>query len=299
MKDVPYQAESKVRANDIEIAYDSFGEPGAPPLVLIMGFTAQMIMWDEGFCEGLARRGYRVIRFDNRDVGHTTWFTEAGTPKIGAVVAAMLRGEPVQVPYKLIDMAEDTLGLMDVLGIESAHVVGMSMGGMIAQTLAVHYPERVRTLASLSSTTGHPGLPQATPEAWGTLIKPAPMNLVGFIEHAVPVWRIINGPLVTIDEKFVRERARRTFERGVSLDGYARQMAAITASGSRRKVLQSVRIPALVIHGDADPLLPPAHGIDTAEAIPAAKLHIVKGMGHDIPAAFWPELIEAIAGHAR
>jgi len=204
MKDVPYQAESKVRANDIEIAYDSFGEPGAPPLVLIMGFTAQMIMWDEGFCEGLARRGYRVIRFDNRDVGHTTWFTEAGTPKIGAVVAAMLRGEPVQVPYKLIDMAEDTLGLMDVLGIESAHVVGMSMGGMIAQTLAVHYPERVRTLTSLSSTTGHPGLPQATPEAWGTLIKPAPMNLVGFIEHAVPVWRIINGPLVTIDEKFVR-----------------------------------------------------------------------------------------------
>jgi pimeloyl-ACP methyl ester carboxylesterase len=299
MKDVPYQAESKVRANGIEIAYDSFGEPGATPLVLIMGFTAQMILWDEGFCEGLARRGYRVIRFDNRDVGHTSWLTEAGTPKIGAVVSAMLRGEPVQVPYKLIDMAEDTLGLMDVLGIETAHIVGMSMGGMIAQTTAIHYPERVRTLTSLSSTTGHPGLPQATPEAWETLIKPAPVDKEGFVEHAVPIWRIINGPLVTIDEHFIRERARRTFERGVSLAGYARQMAAITASGSRRKALQSVRVPALVIHGDADPLLPLAHGIDTAEAIPGAKLHIVKGMGHDIPALFWPELIEAIAGHAR
>jgi pimeloyl-ACP methyl ester carboxylesterase len=299
MKDVAYQAESKVRANDIEIAYDSFGESGAPPLVLIMGFTAQMIMWDEGFCEGLARRGYRVIRFDNRDVGHTTWLTEAGTPKIGDLVAAMLRGEPVRVPYKLIDMAEDTLGLMDVLGIESAHVVGMSMGGMIAQTMAVHYPERVKTFTSLSSTTGHPGLPQATPEAWEMLTKPAPMDREGFIEHAVPVWRVINGPQMTIDEDFIRRRARRTFERGVSLEGYARQMAAITASGSRRKALQSVRIPALVIHGDADPLLPPAHGIATAEAIPGAKLHIVKGMGHDIPPVVWPELIEAVAGHAR
>ena len=299
MKDVHYQAESKVRANGIEIAYDSFGEPGAPPLVLIMGFTAQMILWDEGFCEGLARRGYRVIRFDNRDVGHTSWFTEAGTPRIGVLVAALMRGEAVHVPYKLIDMAEDTLGLMDVLGIESAHVVGMSMGGMIAQTMAVHFPERLRTLTSLSSTTGHPGLPQATPEAWEMLTKPAPMDREGFVEHAVPVWRVINGPLVTIDEEFIRERARRTFERGISLEGYARQMAAITASGSRRKALRSVRVPALVIHGDSDPLLPPAHGIDTAEAIPGAKLHIVKGMGHDIPSVFWAELIEAIAGHAR
>jgi len=299
MEDVAYQAESRVRANGIEIAYDTFGESEAPPLVLIMGFTAQMIMWDEGFCEGLARRGYRVIRFDNRDVGHTTWFREAGTPKIGALVAALLRGEPIQVPYKLIDMAGDTLGLMDVLGIESAHVVGMSMGGMIAQTMAVHYPERVRTLTSLSSTTGHPGLPQATPAAWEMLTKPAPMDREGFVEHAVPVWRVINGPLVTIDEKFIRERARRTFERGVSLAGYARQMAAITASGSRRRALRSVRVPALVIHGDVDPLLPLAHGIDTAEAIPEAMLHVVKGMGHDIPAVFWPELIEAIAGHAR
>lgn len=299
MKDVAYQAESKVRANGIEIAYDSFGESVSPPLMLIMGFTAQMVMWDEGFCEGLARRGYRVIRFDNRDVGHSTWFTEAGTPKIGALVAAMLRGEPFRVPYKLIDMAEDTLGLMDVLGIESAHVAGMSMGGMIAQTMAVHYPERVKTLTSLSSTTGHPGLPQATPEAWEMLTKPAPMDREGFIDHAVPVWRVINGPQMTIDEDFIRRRARRTFERGVSREGYARQMAAITASGSRRKALQSVHVPTLVIHGDADPLLPLVHGIATAEAIPGAKLRIVKGMGHDIPPVVWPELIEAIAGHAR
>ncbi len=300
MNDVPYQEELRVRANGIEIAYDSFGDVGAPPLILIMGFTMPMITWDEKFCEQFARKGYRVIRFDNRDIGHSGWLNEKGVPNIPQLAMSLMQGKPVEVPYKLIDMAEDVVGLMDALGIESAHVVGMSMGGMIAQTLAIHYPHRMRTLTSFSSSmwTLDPAMPRPTPEASEVLMKPIPTDKEGFIESSVKAWQVICGTAMPIDEAFLMDRARRVFERGVSLPGLARQMAAIMASGSRREALRSAKMPTLVLHGDADPLIPPAHGIATAETIPGAKLHLVKGMGHDVPPAAWSELIDAMAGHA-
>jgi len=301
MVDVPYQTESRVRANGIEIAYDSFGDTGAPPLILIMGFTMPMITWDEEFCKILAHEGYRVIRFDNRDIGHSTWLTEAGIPNLQQVGLSLAQGKAPVVPYLLRDMAEDVLGLMDALAIESAHIVGMSMGGMIAQALAIHYPQRVRTLTSFASTMWSldPALPRPTPEASEVLMKPVPMDPDGYLKATVRAWQVICGPAMPIDEAFLRERARRVFERGVSLPGLARQMAAIMASGSRREALRTLTVPTLVLHGDSDPLIPPAHAVATAETIPGARLHLVKGMGHDVPPAAWSELIAAIAEHAR
>ena len=300
MHHVYYEAESRVQANGVEIAYDGFGEPGAPPLILIMGFTMPMITWDEKFCEQLACKGYRVIRFDNRDIGHSTWLNDAGIPDIQQIGLSLKEGKSADVPYRLHDMASDVLGLMDALGIESAHIAGMSMGGMIAQTMTIHYPERVRTLTSLSSSmwTLDPTLPYPTPEALEVLTKPISMDREGFIAGSLKAWQVIGGTTMPLDEAFLRERARRIFERGVSLPGLARQIAAIMVAGSRREALRSVAVPTLVIHGDADPLIPFAHGVATAETIPGAKLHIVKGMGHDVPPQAWFELIEAIASHA-
>lgn len=300
MSDVHYEPETKVRANGIDIAYDSFGDPAAPPLILIMGFTMQMVAWDEVFCQRLAERGFRVIRFDNRDIGHSSWLSDAGIPDIARLGLALFQGTPLDVPYRLLDMAGDVVGLMDALSICSAHIVGMSMGGMIAQTLAIHHPERIRTLTSYGSTAWslNPDLPHPTREASAVLMQPIPMDRDGFIAGFVRAWQVIGGSQMPVDEAILRERARQFFERGISLPGLARQMAAIMASGSRREALRNLRIPSLVIHGDADPLIPLAHGIDTAQTIPGAKLHIVKGMGHEIPPVAWPEIIDILTEHA-
>jgi pimeloyl-ACP methyl ester carboxylesterase len=300
MDNVLYQAESRVRANGIEIAYDSFGDPGAPPLILIMGFSMPMIVWDERFCEQLARRGYWVIRFDNRDIGHSTWLNKAGILNMRQLESALRQGKPVDVPYRLSDMAGDVVGLMDALKVPSAHVVGMSMGGMIAQIMAIQYPQRMRTLTSFSSTMWSldPTLPGPTPEAMDVLMTPSPKDRDGFIRSSLKSWQVLCGPFMPMDEAFLAQRAGRVFDRGVSRPGLARQLAAIWASGSRQEALRSVTVPTLVLHGDADPLVRPAHGMATAETIPGAKLHMIKGMGHDVPHAAWAELIEAIAGHA-
>jgi pimeloyl-ACP methyl ester carboxylesterase len=295
---VPYNDPLKVKVNGIEIVYDSFGETSASPLLLIMGLGEQMVTWDEDFCKILATQGYWVIRFDNRDVGLSTRFDEAGVPDILALMQALAQGEAVQVPYTLRDLADDTVGLLDALGIEAAHLVGISMGGMIAQEMAIHYPERVRTLTSMLSSTGHPDLPSPKPEAQILLVTPPPRDREGYLEHAVETWRVFSGPGFPIDEDRIKERAGRCFDRGLSPAGTARQLAAILASGSRREALQSVRIPTLVIHGDADPLVPVECGKDTANSIPGAELMIIEGMGHDLPVAVAPRVIEAIARHA-
>jgi pimeloyl-ACP methyl ester carboxylesterase len=254
----------------------------------------QMIGWDEEFYMALATRGYWVIRFDNRDVGLSTRFNEAGVPNI----LALMQGEAIQTPYSLGDMADDTVGLLDALEIDSAHVVGVSMGGMIAQMITIHHPDRVRTLTSIMSSTGDPGLPPPKPEAAAILVTPVSTDRASYIEQTVLTWRVLNGPVLPFDEERTRERAGRFFDRGLSPVGVARQLAAILASGSRKEALKTVTTPTLVVHGDADPLVPVEGGIDTADTIPGAELMIIEGMGHDLPPSVAPQVIEAIVRHA-
>jgi pimeloyl-ACP methyl ester carboxylesterase len=268
-------------------------------MLLIMGLGAQMIAWDEDFCAALAAQGYWVIRFDNRDIGLSTKLDEAGTPNALALLQAQVQGEPIQAPYTLRDMAEDSAGLLKALEIESAHVVGVSMGGMIAQEMAIHHPNRVRTLTSIMSSTGDPELPPPKPEALSILVKKAPTDRKGYIKYSIKTWRTLSGPGFGVDEDRIVERADRFFDRGLSIAGTARQLAAILASGSRKEALKSLSVPTLVIHGDADPLVPVEGGIDTANSIPGAELLIIEGMGHDLPPALAPRVIEAIAGHTR
>ena len=286
-------------ANGIELVYDTFGDPAAPPLVLIMGLASQMIAWDEEFCAQLAARGYWVIRFDNRDIGLSTRFESSGVPDVMALLQSVMFGKPVEAPYTLRDMADDVVGLFDALDISTAHIVGASMGGAIAQELAIHYPDRLRTMTSIMSSTGEPDLPPPTPEALKVILTPAPTDPAAYFESYARTWQVLRGPGFALDAARDPERAQRTFQRGLNPAGAARQLAAIWASGGRKKALRSVRVPTLVIHGDADPLVAVAGGVATADAIPGAKLLIIEGMGHALPISMWPKIINAIAQHAR
>jgi len=285
-------------ANGIRLCYDTFGDANAPPLVLVMGLAAQMIAWDDAFCAQLAARGYRVIRFDNRDIGLSTRFDAAGVPDIGAALMAALQGKAVSAPYRLEDMALDTVGLLDALGIERAHVVGASMGGAIAQTLAIHHPQRLRTLTSIMATSGAPGLPPPTPEAMAVLMKPTPADFESYAQSYAQTWKVLRAGSFPEDEARDRAKAEQNFARGLSPAGVARQLAAILASGSRQPALASVTVPTLVIHGDADPLVPLACGLDVARTVPGSRLAVMEGMGHALPISFWPRIIDAIAAHA-
>jgi pimeloyl-ACP methyl ester carboxylesterase len=287
------------KANGIELCYDTFGDRDAPALVLIMGLAAQMIAWDEEFCSQLASRGYWVIRFDNRDIGLSTKFAQHGVPNVLAVLTGQVQGDAIKVPYTLRDMADDTVGLMDALAIKSAHVVGVSMGGAIAQEMAIRHPERLRTLTSIMSSTGEPGLPMPTPEALEILLAQTPTDREGYFARHAQTWRVLRGPGFPLDEARDLERAARNFDRGLNPPGVARQLAAVVTSGSRKEALGSVKVPTLVIHGDADPLVRLEGGVATANAIPGAKLLVVKGMGHALPIPMWPQIIDAIDGHAR
>lgn len=288
-----------VKANGIQIEYDTFGDRGGRPLLLIMGLGTQMIAWDEDFCRQLAERGQFVIRFDNRDVGLSSKLEAAGVPNVLKAMAAAVKGEAVRAPYSLEDMAEDTVGLLDVLGLDSAHVCGASMGGMIAQTLALRHPARLKSLISIMSSTGNPRLPQAKPEVMQVLLKPAPAEREAFIEHMLKTWRTIAGQGFPFDEDRMRAQMARSFDRCYCPAGAVRQLMAIIAQGNRKPALAAVRVPTLVIHGAEDPLVPVAAGRDTAEAIPGAKLLILEGMGHDLPPALWPKLVEAISAHTQ
>ncbi len=291
---VQQSSEKKVKANGIDLVYDTFGDPSNPPILLIMGLGGQMIAWDERFCKMLVDQGFWVIRFDNRDIGQSTHFTQAGVPNI----LGLLQGQTVEVPYRLMEMAQDAVGLLDALDIDKAHIVGASMGGMIAQEIAIHYPERVHTLTSMISTTGDPQLPTAKPEVLAMLITPASPGREGAIENGLKIWRVLSGPKYPMDEADQREREGTAFDREADLTGVARQFAAIMASGSRKEGLQSVHVPALVIHGSADPLVPVEGGIATAEAIAGSKLEIFEGMGHQLPPEIWPRLVELIVSNA-
>ena len=289
---------ARVRTNGIEIEYEVFGPETGPPMVLIMGLGAQMILWRDDFCQMLVDRGYRVIRFDNRDIGRSTWLDHLGVPNVMALMSAAASGQPAEAPYRLADMAADTAGLLDALGIERAHIVGASMGGMIAQTFAIQYPQRTLSLASIMSSTGDPTLPPPRPDAMSVLLAPQPTSREEAIERGVFIFRTIGSPKY-FDEAEIRELAARSFDRGVNPAGVMRQLAAILASGNRTEALRKVEVPALVIHGRIDPLVPFPAGEATARALPRAELLAFDDMAHDMPRPLWPEMVDAIDRVAR
>jgi pimeloyl-ACP methyl ester carboxylesterase len=300
MTAAPPRAERRARANGLELAWDSFGDPGAPPLLLVMGLGAQMVAWDDAFCARLAEAGgHHVIRFDNRDIGHSTYLTSLGVPDLQGLMQQAMAGRPLQqVPYTLRDMAADCVGLLDALGIARAHVVGASMGGAIGQELCIHHPHRMLSFTSIMSTTGAPGLPPPTPEALAVLFSPSPTTFEAYLPHHAKVWRVLRGPSAfPLDEARDTERAQLVFLRGLNPPGVARQLAAILASGNRKPALRGVRVPTLVIHGEADPLVPVACGVDVADAIAGATLLRIPRMGHALPIGMWPQIVEAIAAH--
>lgn len=289
-KDIHKSSESSATCNGIEIVYDTFGDRTSSPVLLIMGLGTQMILWDEEFCSMLAARGFWVIRFDNRDIGLSAKLDAFGLPN----VYELLQGKAVEVPYTLRDMAGDAASVLDALDIKSAHIVGISMGGMIAQLMAIYHPGRVRTLSSFMSSTSDPLLPKPKPEAIQVLFKPIPVKKDPFIHHFIETWRVLNGDQMPMDEERVHRFAEQTFARGIHPPGNVRQLAAILTSPSRKHDLASVAVHTLVIHGDADPLVPVACGIDTAESIPGAHLHIIPGMGHMLHPHVWKEIVDAI-----
>jgi pimeloyl-ACP methyl ester carboxylesterase len=286
-------------ANGINICYEVFGEASAEPLVLIMGLAGQMVLWDDAFCEQIAARGFRVIRFDNRDVGQSSKLTGGKRLTLWEMLKVRFLNIPPAAPYTLRDMAADTIALMDALGIRSAHLVGASMGGMIAQEIAITFPERVRSLISIMSTTGNPDLPQPSNEAVSLLTEPQPKSRDEYIARFKRNSRMLRAGRFPEDEALDRSRAERVFDRGLNPAGVGRQIRAVLASGSRKERLSKVKAPTLVIHGTADPLVDPKAGQDTAVSIPGAKLMIVQGMGHAIPMPIWPEIIDAIDKHAH
>jgi pimeloyl-ACP methyl ester carboxylesterase len=278
----------------MELEYEVIGDPGAPPIVLAMGFAMQMVAWDDEFCAALAARGFRVVRFDNRDIGLSTHLAHLGMPDF---MRAMM-GDASAAPYTLGDMADDVAGLLDALDLRAAHIVGASMGGFIVQELAIRHPGRVLSLASIMSTTGARNVGQPTPEASAALLSPPPADRAAAIERAFGIWRVIGSPGFPFDEARVRRRTERAWDRDHETTGVARQMAAILTSRDRTVDLGRVRAPTVVIHGAADPLVPVEGGKATAAAIPGARLVVIPGMGHDLPQAAWPAIIDAIVDNA-
>lgn len=284
-----------VSANGIELAYDSFGDESGPAILLISGLGTQMIRWMTPFCVDLANRGYRVVRFDNRDSGRSTHFTQSVPPDLGALGAALAAGQRPDVPYSLYDMAADAMGLLDVLSIAHAHVVGRSMGGMIAQVMASEYPDRVLSLTSIMSSTGNPSLPQAAPEVMAAMMRPGPdpfSDEEGFLAHSSAVARLFAGTEHPFDEDEHRRLVREELRRGYDPTAAARQIAAMAVAGDRRSRLATITAPTLIIHGKDDPLIPPACGEDTAASVPHSELMMLDGMGHELP----PRLYAMVAG---
>jgi pimeloyl-ACP methyl ester carboxylesterase len=281
--------EQRAQVGSVELVYETIGDPEDAPLLLVMGLGMQLIHWDRGLCELLAERGFHVIRFDNRDAGLSTKI-RGPVPNVMRLMAGM----PARVPYLLDDMASDSLGLLDVLGIERAHVAGVSMGGMIGQTMAIRRPERVLSLASMLSSTGdrRAGTPKL--RVWSLMMRRAPQERDAYIRYFTRVFRTIGSPAYRVDEARTRELAATTYDRCHYPAGTARQLGAIMASGSRTAALQQLDVPTVVIHGESDPLVPLRAGLATARAIPNARLLTIPGMGHDMPEPLWPTFVDAI-----
>ncbi len=282
-------------ANGITLEYDTFGNAEAPPLLLVMGLGGQLTAWRQAFVDALVARNFFVIRFDNRDIGLSTWFDDAGEPD----VMAAMSGHDAKPAYLLSDMADDAMGLLDAIGLASAHVVGVSMGGMIAQTIAINHADRVRSLVSIMSTTGDSSVGAPHPEALTALLKAPAEDREAAIDQAVQSWRVIGSPGFPFDEDQVRADAGDAYDRAWHPVGTARQLVAIMSSGDRTPALQKLDCPTLVIHGEADVLVDPSGGRATAAAIPEATLMTIPGMGHDLPPAVYDEIADRIAAHAH
>jgi pimeloyl-ACP methyl ester carboxylesterase len=290
-----------LRANGLDICYDEVGDAKAPPLLLIMGLGTQMIAWPDAFCGRLADRGFRVIRFDNRDVGLSSKIENAPKVDIASAFMRALTGQKVEAPYTLDDMAEDAVGLLDALAIDKAHIVGASMGGMIAQTVAAKHASRTRSLTSIMSSSGDPKLPQAKPAAGEALISPRPAqsDREASIQFGMNTYRAIGSPGYPAPEPELRAKIERAFDRSYYPAGFARQLVSVLASGSRVEMLKTIHVPTLVLHGEDDPLVPVEAGKDTARLIPGAVLKTIPGWGHDVPTPLIPILVEAIASHCE
>lgn len=290
----------EAEVNDITIAYETIGSENDRPLLLIAGLISQMVTWPDEFCRRLVETGHFVIRFDNRDCGLSSKIDSGGVPDVEALMADAQAGKPVEAPYSLSDMAADAVGLLAKLGLDSVHVCGLSMGAMIAQLMAIEYPDRVASLISMMSTTGRPGLPGPTPEAMQAMLSMPPIERSAYVRYLTGVYRAFAGGSHAFDAKLSDAVAGQAYDRSFYLMGFARQMAAIMASGNREEKLAQVTAPTLVIHGTSDSLIPLDHGRATADAIPGAELVLVEQLGHGLCfPALWDEIISAIASHTR
>jgi pimeloyl-ACP methyl ester carboxylesterase len=293
---------ASLAANGITLAYDSFGDDAAETILLVAGLGTQMIRWTTPFCRELAMRGYRVVRFDNRDTGRSTHFAAHGAVDFVTLASMLAEGRQPKLAYTLDDMALDAVGLLDALSIHQAHVVGRSMGGMIAQIMASEHPSRVRSLTSIMSSSGNPGLPSAAPDAMALMMRPAPdpaMDEAGFVEHALTFARRIAGSSYPLDEEAYRALVTAELHRGYVRGGFGRQLAAMAVCGDRRARLSAIRAPSLVVHGTEDALFPLACGEDTATSIPGAEWLPIQGMGHDLPPPLYRTIADAIERTAR
>ena len=280
-----------ILSDDVELCYETFGDPTDPAMLLVMGLATQMVGWHHEFCEQLAERGLHVIRFDNRDIGRS----KSQNYPVPTLKQLILRDKRA-AGYTLEHMADDGFGLLDHLGIERAHVAGVSMGGMIAQTMAARRPDRVLSLASMLSNTGALWSGQPSPRLYPVLLKPPPKDRAGYIEHAIWVFSKIGSADYSRED--LREMAAMSYDRGLNPAGSMRQLAAIIASGDRTPLLRAIVAPTVVIHGTKDKLVPPSGGRATARAIPGARLVLIEGMGHDLPRSAWPRMLDALVDNA-
>lgn len=289
----------EIQANGLKLHYDSFGDPANPPLLLVMGLAAQMILWPTALCERLAAAGYYVVRFDNRDIGLSEKLDRLGKPDLLRAGLRHTFGLPLKAPYTLEDMAEDTVGLMDALGLERVHLVGLSMGGMIAQWIAIKHPQRLHSLTLMMTHSGNRRLPGPTWKLRRRLIRrPKGFDRETLVRHLMGTWQLIGSPAWPPDETELRQTMEAVFDRNHHPRGVARQTMAILAAPSRVPLLSKIRTPTLVIHGTADPLVPVAGGKELARHIPGARLELIEGMGHDLPRALLPRFAELIVAHA-
>jgi len=286
---------TRAASNGIEIEFETFGDPADPTLLMVMGLGAQMIAWDVDFVRGFVDRGFHVVRFDNRDVGLSTWIEWDNDPV--TEIVKVFTGETPSAPYLLSDMAADAIGVLDHLGIDKAHVLGASMGGMISQAIAIAYPERVQTLTSIMSTTGDLDVGQPDPEIVGQLLAPTPEGREAAVAQAMVVSRAIGSPELFEEDRALR-RAEESFDRAHRPLGTMHQLVAIMASGSRADALRQLDVPALVIHGDADPLVTPSGGQRTHECLTGSTLLVLEGMGHDLPSTYWATIVDHVTSLA-